>query len=232
MNWHPLFRSKMNKLRLEGRWRQKEESDASSDSTNSDERSNDKSVGVATNSPMLNCTNLPTLEVANNASSSMNGRGLEMMTDDQARTAVNRTENSNSHQVNNTTESTQEPPLSPWGNKCTAKKNIIQNLLDEDSDIHLLTKEQVWIQYAPRYDRSKCLSNLRYLMTQFKEKTGPFSSTSIDSAVELEPWTTRKARSKAWALLFSLFMDRRRTGIDKMSPEEIHQSEGINWNKT
>jgi hypothetical protein len=106
---------------------------------------------------------------------------------------------------------------------------------DKDSDIHLLTKEQVWAQYAPQYDRTKCLSNLRYLMKQFEDKQGPFSDVSISStdnaadnvAVNVEPWSTRKkVKSKAWTLLFCLFMDPK-TGIHDMSPEEIHESDPL-----
>eukprot|EP00984_Skeletonema_dohrnii_P021222 scaffold10540_cov84-Skeletonema_dohrnii-CCMP3373.AAC.1 len=93
------------------------------------------------------------------------------------------------------------------------KQRIINCLKDPLSEVHLMSKDQIWKKYAANFDENKTKTNLSYLLKQHKKKEGPFSpsqSTPSKSArarsrskkdtgtePEIEPWTSRKKKARA-----------------------------------
>ena len=136
-------------------------------------------------------------------------------------------------------ETETDRPPTPWGSS-TAKKHIIAELKNEDSDIHLLIGQYT----TTKFDKVKFLAllrnfagnkyklhlfrnNMKGLLVHFMNKTGPFKA-DIEGGKKLvvEPWyTSAKNVSKAYALLFSLHMNPTTyRSIEKMSAEEIWKS--------
>ena len=123
-------------------------------------------------------------------------------------------------------------PPSPWGNS-KAKQRIIDELKDDKSDIHLLIGSynatsfsnvnfvRILEKYAHnRYKMSNFRENLKRLLKHYLGKTGPFKVEGV------EPWyTSTKNVSRAYSLLFMLYMDKKKSSkISGMSVEEIWAS--------
>ena len=113
------------------------------------------------------------------------------------------------------------------------KQTIIASLNDPLSDIHLMSKEQIWRKYAHNYDQKKTVKNLAYLLKQHEEKEGPFSSSSnstrnkaskCEASDEVEPWVTRNKKSRGWDLLYKLRLYPEKSGITGMTDKEIWES--------
>lgn len=113
------------------------------------------------------------------------------------------------------------------------KQKIIDCLNDPLSDIHLMSKEQIWRRYAHNYDQKKTIKNLDYLLKQHRNREGPFSPSSnskrnhdseCEVSEEVEPWATRSKRSPAWYLLFKLRLYPEKSGISRMTAKEIWES--------
>jgi len=129
-------------------------------------------------------------------------------------TTTNNTKQSFPSQNDGVIPPTTDKPLSPWNNKCSAKKRIIQELKNETSSIHLLGVTGIYEEYAHQYDRKKSMTNLNYLMNQFNKKEGPFSEKNDKKGEAskgddyIEPWYERSKPSKAYTMLYQLYMDK------------------------
>lgn len=71
------------------------------------------------------------------------------------------------------------------------KQTIIASLNDPLSDIHLMSKEQIWRKYAHNYDQKKTVKNLAYLLKQHERRKVPFLLRRI--AHEIRPANVRRA---------------------------------------
>jgi hypothetical protein len=123
-------------------------------------------------------------------------------------------------------------PLTPWGDKCRAKQNIISELNNPSSDIHLFLGtpstdfkqtniKKLHEKYAMRYKLSNFRNNIKLVLTHFEKKSGPFAKK--DDVVE--PWTSRSKRSTGWHLLYGLRMDPSSNDVlNAMSVEQIWKS--------
>ena len=129
-----------------------------------------------------------------------------------------------------------DAPLSPWKNS-TAKRDIIKELNDDTSDIHLfigsygpgdwkqLKFEQLHLKYARRYQKSNYSykENMKRLLLHFQNNTGFFGAKK-----DKEWYTSKNNVSDGYALLFSLYMDRIHSKtLMKMSDEEIWKSHAL-----
>ena len=118
-----------------------------------------------------------------------------------------------------------ERPPSPWASSST-KREIIDALKDETSDIHLLIGEFTSTDFAnvnfgkimekfscSQYKKSNFRGNMKRLLIHFLNKTGPFKPEKA------EPWYTSASNvSRAYALLFKLYMDKNQcAAINAMS---------------
>lgn len=124
-----------------------------------------------------------------------------------------------------------DAPLSPWRNS-TAKRDIIKELKDETSDIHLFIGnygpkdwkqvkfEQLHSKYAARYAKSNFRENLKRLLLHFQNKTADFS------AQKEQKWYTSPSNvSDGYAFLFALYMDKVHSKtLKNMTAEEIWKS--------
>ena len=90
-----------------------------------------------------------------------------------------RSDMASANEQNNIAHPVENCPPSPWGNKCKTKINIICELKNESSDIHLLPTEgrakRIYERYASQYDEKKCINNLKRLLKQYEQREGPFS---------------------------------------------------------
>ena len=105
--------------------------------------------------------------------------------------------------------------MSPWGNKCKAKQNIWRELDDKESSIHLMTLEQIHQKWAQKYPSKRFKVNFEAMKTQ---KRVYFQDDGV------EPWKTLTTTSKAYDLLFKLFMDRKKTKVHTMTAEQLMDS--------
>ena len=85
---------------------------------------------------------------------------------------------------------------------------IIEEINDSASDIHLFVTGQVTDynvinfgtihkKYPHRYKLSLFKPNLKRLLNNFEENTGPFKGNKV----EVELWTSRGKQSNGWELL-------------------------------
>ena len=116
-------------------------------------------------------------------------------------------------------EAPEDAPLSPWGNKCTAKIKIWEELDDPLSPIHFMEVNQIHNKWAQRYPLKRFITNFKNMKTQKR----PVKNISETEKKKVEPWTSRHKVSKAYALLFKLFMDRK-SGVHHMLKEDIWKS--------
>ena len=107
--------------------------------------------------------------------------------------------------------------------KSQQKKDIIAAFQDQDSGIHGLSPTQIFEEYAAGHGwiKKNAEANIRRLRKQFHDKKGPFIEIEVD---EVEPFKTRKTKSKAYSLLLKLHIESERSGIEKMSIKELHGS--------
>eukprot|EP00984_Skeletonema_dohrnii_P035774 scaffold35949_cov272-Skeletonema_dohrnii-CCMP3373.AAC.1 len=149
----------------------------------------------------------------------------------------------NKNEIDNNGGDAQDNHPHPKGWRYSAEKqNIITCLKDPLSDVHLMTKEQIWRKYASNYDQKKTKNNLEYLLKQYQNKQGPFSSSSQGNSYtntradgnregeaneEVEPWTTRKKKSRGWDLLYKLRLYPEKSGISDMTQEELWESSAL-----
>ena len=110
-------------------------------------------------------------------------------------------------------------PLSPWGNKCSAKININHQLDDTTSKIHLMTVEQIHKEWANDYKIKLFLNNYRSLLKQ--RETNRNKNNTKTSTVE--KWRTRSSTSKGHDLLYKLRMDPT-SGIHNMTTQQVYDS--------
>ncbi len=113
-------------------------------------------------------------------------------------------------------DDTTRPPT-PWGDKCTDKKNIITAMKDPTNDIHLyigdytesdfknVNFKQLHSRYASRYQYSRFRPNFITILKHKLKETGPFTEEHCES--EIEPWKTRSSCSKGCHFLRGLLMD-------------------------
>ena len=124
------------------------------------------------------------------------------------------------------------------------KQRIINCLKDPLSEIHLMSKEQIWKKYAANFDENKTKTNLSYLLKQHKKKEGPFSpsqsppsksararssskkdtETEPETEPEIEPWTSRKKKSQGWHLLYQLRLFPQQSRVSRMTQKELWES--------
>lgn len=136
------------------------------------------------------------------------------------------------HHATSPTDEDEEHPPSPWG-KSTAKTRIINYLKDDTSDIHLQIGEytqdnftnvnfkQIHTSYAKKYKLSLFRENFKRLLRNLLKKTGPFE----EEKDTVEPWATRKKRSKGWHLLYGLRMVKETNDqLNSLTDEEIWES--------
>ena len=105
--------------------------------------------------------------------------------------------------------------LSPWGNKCKAKQNIWRELDNKESSIHLMTVEQIHQRWAQKYPLTRFKNTFEAMKTQ---KRVYYQDDGI------EPWKTSTTTSRAYDLLFKLFMDREKTKVHMMTVEQLMDS--------
>lgn len=126
-------------------------------------------------------------------------------------------------------------PPTPWRSS-KAKQRIIVALKDKESDIYFsvghytLTNfdkvnfKRINKTYAGgKYKASLFKTNVKLLLKHSLEKTGPFK---VEEAPAVEPWYTSVSTvSKAYSLLFLLYMDPSKTrSINDMTEEEVWKS--------
>ena len=109
-----------------------------------------------------------------------------------------------------------EEALSPWGNNCKAKQSIWKELDNPQSSIHLMTVEQIHQRWASMYPLKRFKVNFEAMKTQKR--------TYLGEDDDIEPWKTQSTTSKAYDLLFKLFMDREKTKVHTMSAEQLMDS--------
>ena len=103
-------------------------------------------------------------------------------------------------------------PPSPW-RQSTAKQEIINDLKDATSDIHLhiglygpknwkeVKFRPLWEKYGTHYNFSNFTSNLKRLLMNYKNGTGDFKA----EVFKAEPWyTSTNNRSAAYTAVFAL----------------------------
>lgn len=130
-----------------------------------------------------------------------------------------------------------EPPLSPWNDRCAAKKNILASLKDPHDPIHLWSAEKVHKTYASGYKYKNFQQNYKRMLKSLgidpmnnkkkKQKSsddGKTEGIQNDTSNEPEKWNTRSKKSKGYKLLYKLFMDQSKSGIDQKTTEEIWKS--------
>jgi hypothetical protein len=105
-------------------------------------------------------------------------------------------------------------PLTPWS-QSSARQRIIDDLTNGSSAIHLIADEKIHQDYAPRYNAKY----VQKLLDQFRAKTGPFKNNSNG---EVEPWKSRKGKSKASSLLEKLLMNPEKYHINEKNVDEIY----------
>lgn len=124
-------------------------------------------------------------------------------------------------------------PPSPWGSS-KAKQRIIDELKDEESDIHLLIGSYTTDNFdnvnfkrmqekytGNKYKPSNFKENIKRQLRHLLNGTGDFKA---EEAI-IEPWYTSVNKvSKAYLLLFSLHMGSK---IDNMTEEEIWESDPL-----
>lgn len=126
-------------------------------------------------------------------------------------------------------------PPTPWGDKCTAKKNIVEALKDDTHDIHLYIGDydekdfkdvnfnKLHEHYASRYPRSRFRQNLKNILIHKLKCSGPFRVNLAESGVK--EWKSQSGRSRGWNLLFALLMDRKtRSEVLSMSLDNLWSS--------
>ena len=133
----------------------------------------------------------------------------------------------------NEDEDNNRPPT-PWA-RSKSKQNIIDNLKDKNSDIHLLIGDyddndfthvnfvKILQTYAGnKYKRSLFRENMKRILRHFRHETGPFKAEEIT----VEPWYTSVNNvSKGYSLLFMLYMNSKTSlTINEMTEEEIWES--------
>lgn len=106
-------------------------------------------------------------------------------------------------------------PPTPWGDKCTDKKNIIAAMRDPFNDIHLyigdytesdfknINFKQLHSLYASRYHYTRFRPNFIAILKHKLNRTGPFK----EEQSTIEPWKTKSSKSKGCHLLQGLLMD-------------------------
>ena len=129
-----------------------------------------------------------------------------------------------SHNLNHGT------PLSPWGNKCKAKIQIWKELSDPLSPIHFMEVGQIHKKWAPLYNLKRFRANFKAMKSQQnpieKESSAARRAQGTrwgERKKEVEPWVSRNKVSKAYSLLFKLFMDVD-SGVHRMEAEKIWKS--------
>ena len=174
----------------------------------------------------------PPPNLRNNTSASASSSSKEIENDCQTRAQSHQSNpDSNSNQDNN--EDDNNRPPSPWGSS-NSKQQIINELKDSTSDIHLLIGnytltnfekvnfKRIHHQYANKYKYSLFRENLKRILKQFLNKTGSFK---VEDVV-VEPWYTSVNNvSTAYALLYLLYMDPEKSyQVEQMTHEQIWQS--------
>jgi len=127
-------------------------------------------------------------------------------------------------------------PPSPWKNSST-KQKIIKELKDATSDIHLqigryttedfsdVNFKHIRSTYAPRYKHNLFRENLKRILRHLLNSTGPFKA---DEDEGIDPWTSKKKRSKAWHLLYELRMNKETNNdLNNMTVEQIWESNSL-----
>lgn len=132
-------------------------------------------------------------------------------------------------------------PTSPWGTGKT-KKIIVDALRNQSSDIHLYYEErtddggivinytQILNKYAPNHNMKNFRPNIKRLIENKKNKTGPFKEGSggtsgVSNGVkQVDPWfTSSKKISLGYTLLHDMYMFDKRT--KSMKVDEIWASQ-------
>lgn len=139
--------------------------------------------------------------------------------------------------IRDNTDTESDRPPSPWRTS-KVKQEIIKQLKDPSSDIYLLIGDytakdfsnvnfkKIHEVYANNnYNASNFRENMKRLLKNKLTSTGPFSPETINND-EVEPWyTSINNVSKAYAMLFLLYMDESKCRIiNAMTAEEIWQS--------
>ena len=142
--------------------------------------------------------------------------------------------NASINNVDETQRGDQQPPI-PWASS-QAKHRIIDELKDKKSDIYLLIGHYTLNNFdhvnfpriLQKYAGNKCKmtnfrQNLKRILVHLLDKTGPFKGNKNNG---VEKWyTSAKNMSKAYSLLFLLYMNPRNSRIiNSMTAEEIWQS--------
>ena len=98
-----------------------------------------------------------------------------------------------------------------WG-ESQQKKDIIAAFLDKGSGIHALSAAEIFDQYEADHGwiKTNATANIRRLRNQFEGKEGPFSEKEVST---IEPFKTRKTKSKACTLLLKLHMMSEQSGM-------------------
>ena len=113
-----------------------------------------------------------------------------------------------------------------WKNS-KQKKDIIAAFLDDESGIQSMSPAQIFDTYADGvgWEKKNAVENIRRLKNKYINKEGVFSEKEASKATKPEAFKTRTTQSKACTLLLKLHTMSEQSGIDKMSVEEIHQSD-------
>lgn len=104
-------------------------------------------------------------------------------------------------------------PLPKWDDANKYKQKIIEDLKDSESHIHTIIEDMkaIHMKYGSRYQFSKFKGYMKTIMKNYDKKKGPFKDA-------IEPFYNRKKiKSPAYALLFTLLINKETTGVDKVS---------------
>ena len=87
-----------------------------------------------------------------------------------------------------------------------------------------MSAAEIFDQYEADHGwiKTNATANIRRLRNQFEGKEGPFSEKEVST---IEPFKTRKTKSKANTLLLKLHMMSEQSGIGNMTLEQLHKSQ-------
>ena len=101
------------------------------------------------------------------------------------------------------------------GQQMQSQTEYLERTRHKESSIHLMTVEQIHQRWAQKYPLKRFKNNFEAMKTQ---KRVYYQDDGV------EPWKTSTTTSRAYDLLFKLFMDREETKVHMMTVEQLMDS--------
>ena len=180
-----------NEDSIPGAWKTrslKNDDDSDNDSTSSSNDSDSDSDGDGVNTKENQSGAAISRSIRNHSQFKYNDDGKESLQEPSA----------SSHDTNG--------PLSPW-TKSNSKARIIDDLKNNNSSIHALVGsdweanlDELWKQYAPRYQRSKFKGYMKTIMDNYSAKKGAFKegfvAVNSSDSPSLTSWEKSNSRKR------------------------------------